>query len=145
MNIFIRRAAPEDAATIAILSHQLGYSISVEQTLENIKAITANKDHAAFVAVHEKQIIGWVCLSYMIQLECPPICELRGLVIDERYRKMGIGKMLINEAKQWSKEKGNDQLSLRCNVKRIEAHLFYQHLGFKEIKQQKAFVIDLDN
>ncbi|HEV8283371.1 MAG TPA: GNAT family N-acetyltransferase [Chitinophagaceae bacterium] len=145
MNIIIRKALPEDAATITMLTHQLGYSISIEQTLQNIKAITANKDHTAFVAVHEKQVIGWICLSYMIQLESPPVCELRGLVIDEGYRKMGIGKMLINEAKRWSKEKGNDQLRLRCNAKRTETHLFYKHLGFKEIKQQKVFVIDLDN
>jgi GNAT superfamily N-acetyltransferase len=54
---------------------------------------------------------------------------------------MGIGKLLIEKAKQWAKEKGNDKIGLPCNVKRTEAHLFYEHLGFTEIKQQKNFVL----
>jgi GNAT superfamily N-acetyltransferase len=63
-------------------------------------------------------------------------------VIHQDFRAKGIGKLLIDEVKHWAKEKGINKLSLRCNVKRTEAHLFYEHLGFKEIKQQKNFVIE---
>ena len=70
-----------------------------------------------------------------------PHCEINGLVIDEKYRGKGVGKLLIEKVKQWAKEKGNDTLSLHCNVKRTGAHLFYEHLGFKEIKQQKNYIL----
>jgi GNAT superfamily N-acetyltransferase len=70
-------------------------------------------------------------------------CEINGLVIDEYHRGTGIGKLLINKVKHWAKEKGNNQIGLHCNVKRIEAHLFYQHLGFTELKQQKNFVMEI--
>jgi GNAT superfamily N-acetyltransferase len=61
------------------------------------------------------------------------------VIVDERYRGHGIGKLLIEKVKQWSEETGNKTLRLRCNMTRKEAHLFYQHLGFKEIKEQKVF------
>jgi GNAT superfamily N-acetyltransferase len=63
--------------------------------------------------------------------------------VNNLYRKKGIGKMLIEKAADWGREKGNKKLRLRCNVKRAEAHLFYQHLNFKESKQQKVFEIDI--
>jgi len=34
-------------------------------------------------------------------------------------------------------------MSLHCNVKRIEAQLYYEHLDFTELKQQKNFVINI--
>ena len=76
-------------------------------------------------------------------IEVMPHCEINGLVIDERQCGMGIGKLLIDKVRHWAKEKGNDKIGLHCNVKRTEAHLFYQHLGFTELKQQKNFVINI--
>jgi hypothetical protein len=56
-------------------------------------------------------------------------------------------KALENCLSKWQnnggKEKGNDKLRLRCNIKRTETHLFYQRLGFKEAKQQKVFEIEI--
>jgi GNAT superfamily N-acetyltransferase len=143
MKVSLRVIVPEDAAAVAILSAQLGYTISEEQTLKNIKAIIENENCEAFVALYEDDVVGWTSISYNIQLESPPSAELRGLVIDERYRKKGIGKMLIEKAKEWGREKGLSLLRLRCNVKRIETHLFYSYLGFVETKQQKVFEITL--
>jgi GNAT superfamily N-acetyltransferase len=76
-------------------------------------------------------------------IEVMPHVEVNGLVIDERFRSKGIGKLLIATVRQWALEKGVDRISLRCNVKRKEAHLFYRHLGFTEIKEQKNFVIEI--
>jgi GNAT superfamily N-acetyltransferase len=143
MEIVVRKISKEDVAAVTALNHQLGYPLSVDQTLQNINAVMENKDHDAFVAVHKNNVIGWIGVARAIQIETLPYCEIRGLIVDDKYRKHGIGKMLIEKAKQWAKEKGNDKLRLRCNVIRTEAHLFYQHLGFKEIKQQKVFEMEI--
>jgi GNAT superfamily N-acetyltransferase len=76
-------------------------------------------------------------------IEVMPHCEINGLVIDQDHRGMGIGKLLVDKIKQWAREKNNSKIGLHCNVKRTEAHLFYEHLGFEEIKQQKNFVINI--
>ena len=143
MEIVVRKISKEDVAAVTALNHQLGYPLSIDQTLQNINAVIENKDHDAFVAADKINVIGWIGVARAIQIETLPYCEIRGLVVDDRYRKLGIGKMLIEKAKQWAKEKGDDKLRLRCNVIRSEAHLFYQHLGFKEIKQQKVFEMEI--
>jgi len=143
MKFTTREMMEKDAEAVNTLSKQLGYPLSIEQTLQNIKAILKSKDHAAFVAEYENKIVGWVGAAQAIMIEVMPHCEINGLVIDEHHRGMGIGKLLIERVKHWAKEKGNDKIGLRCNVKRTEAHLFYEHLGFTELKQQKKFVINI--
>ena len=143
MKVIVREMNVEDAEAVNALSKQLGYPLSIGQTLQNIKAILQSKDHIACVAEYENKIVGWIGAAQAIMIEVMPHSEINGLVIDEFHRGMGIGKLLIDRVKQWAKEKGNDKIGLHCNVKRTEAHLFYQHLGFTELKQQKNFVINI--
>ena len=143
MKIIIREMTADDAKAVNILSKQLGYPLSIEQTLQNIHAILESKDHTAFVAEYENKIVGWIGASQAIMIEVMPHCEINGLVIDQDHRGMGIGKLLVDKVKQWAREKNNSKIGLHCNVKRTEAHLFYEHLGFAEIKQQKNFVINI--
>jgi len=139
----IREMTAKDAGAINALSKQLGYPLSVEQTLQNINSVLQSRDHTAFVAENETMIVGWIGAAQVIMLEVMPHCEINGLVIDEHHRGMGIGKLLIDKVKHWAKEKGNDKIGLHCNVKRTEAHLFYEHLGFTELKQQRNYVINI--
>ena len=143
MEIEIRQIKPQDSAAITKLSSQLGYPLSELQIAKNIQVVLSNKDHDAFVAVHENQVVGWIGVAHTIMIEMTPYCEINGLVINEKYRGKGIGKLLIERAKQWGKEKGNTTIRLRCNVKRKETHLFYQHLGFIETKEQKNFELNI--
>ena len=143
MEISIRSILEDDAAVVNALSQQLGYTLPLELTLSNIKAVISYNGHDAFVAVHEDKVIGWIGVAQAIQIESAPFCEIRGLVVDEKYRNQGIGKLLIEKAKQWGKENGNKTLRLRTNMKRKETHLFYQHIGFKETKEQKVFEMEI--
>jgi len=143
MQISIRQIAPSDAEAVTNLAHQLGYPLSVEQILQNIKAILSASDHNVYVAAHDNRVVGWVGVCQAILLVSLSYCEINGLVVDEKYRGKGIGKLLIDKARQWGKERGNTKLKLRCNVKRTETHLFYQHLGVKDLKKQTNFEIDI--
>ena len=143
MKITIREITANDATAVNALSKQLGYPLSIEQTLQNINAVLQSKDHTAFVAEFTNKIVGWIGASQAIMIEVMQYCEINGLVIDQDHRGLGIGKLLIDKVKQWAREKNNNKIGLRCNVKRTEAHLFYEHLGFAEIKQQKNFVINI--
>jgi len=139
MEILIRDISEQDAEVVNALSTQLGYAMPIEQTLANIKSVLGTKGHGAFVAVHEHKIIGWIGVAEALQIESAPFCEIRGLIVDENYRGHGVGKLLVDKVKQWSKATGNKTLRLRTNMIRKEAHLFYRNLGFKEIKEQKVF------
>ena len=143
MEIVIRSIVEQDAERVNELSMQLGYKMPIGQTLANIRMVLASHGHTAFVALHGHKIIGWIGVAEALQIESAPFCEIRGLIVDEGYRAQGIGKLLIEKVKQWSQETGNKSLRLRCNTIRKEAHLFYRHLGFKEIKEQKVFEMNI--
>jgi GNAT superfamily N-acetyltransferase len=143
VKIFIREIKGEDAEMVAALCGQLGYPMSIDQTLKNINAVISNADHCAFVALIDKNIIGWIGVSYSVQIEIPAYCEIHGLVVDDNHHNSGIGKMLIEYVKLWAKQKGTNKIGVHCNTKRTETHKFYEHLGFKEIKQQKVYEMDI--
>lgn len=143
MEPFIRRINAGDAPAINVLTQQLGYPMSVEQTQQNMNAVLKNNNDDAFVALLDNKIIGWIGVGMSFQIETPAYCVIRGLVVDDHYRNHGVGKMLIEKAKQWSLGKRINKLKLRCNVLRTETHLFYKHLGFKETKQQTVFEINI--
>jgi GNAT superfamily N-acetyltransferase len=143
MKISIRKMELEDAKSVNTLSHQLGYPLSIEQTVENIKAVIQSREHIAFVAEFEGRVVGWAGASQAIMIEVMRHCELNGLVIDKDHHGKGIGKLLIEEVKQWARKNGNSKMSLHCNTKRTDAHEFYQHLGFTDLKKQTNFMIEL--
>lgn len=141
--IFIKEMSVNDSKEVRLLSAQLGYPLSLDQIEKNIHAVLINNDHNAFVAMINNQVVGWIGVSHSLQIEVEAYTEIHGLVIDENFRNAGIGKKLIERAKEWAREKGNTKLQLHCNVIRTETHKFYEYLGFKEIKQQKVYSIDI--
>jgi GNAT superfamily N-acetyltransferase len=143
VNIEIRNIASADAPEIARLSGQLGYPLNEEQARENIMAVMGKEDHRAFVAIDNDKVVGWIHVFVTTQLESASFSEIRGLVIDESHRRKGIGKLLIEQVKSWSRQKQRNLLRLRCNVKRTETHKFYAALGFSEMKEQKVLEIKL--
>ena len=143
MQIEIRTMHVDDAESITFLTAQLGYNLPVYEIITNIKQIQAAPGNLLLVAVCKSKIVGWIHAFKSIHIESKAFIEVCGLVVDEEYRGKGIGKALINEVKQWCLNKGIYRLRLRTNVKRTEAHKFYQTLGFTEIKQQKVFEMNL--
>lgn len=143
MEIQIKPITPEQAGDVQRLSEQLGYSLSFNEIENNIKEVLSNNDHAAFVAMMDGKVAGWVHAFKAVYLESNPFAEIGGLVVDENYRGKGIGKKLIERIKKWTLEKGVIQLRVRSNIKRKDAHRFYINNGFAEIKEQKVFQINL--
>lgn len=143
MNIETRTITPDDAKDVQSLSKQLGYEMSLDDTVEQINEILSSKNDFAAVAVRENKIIGWIHVFRTIRLESKPFVEIGGLVVDEKYRSKGIGRKLIGAIKQWCSQNNVYDLRVRSNVKRNDAHQFYASVGFNETKQQKVFKINL--
>ena len=86
MRIIVREMDVKDAEAVNALSKQLGYTLSVGQTLQNIREVLQSKDHTAFVAEYENKIMGWIGAAQALMIEVMPHCEINGLVIDEHNR-----------------------------------------------------------
>ncbi len=138
--VLIRTAEIKDAARIAILSDQLGYSVTNQQAKERIYKIQNNDNHLLYVAtLDNEELIGWVhayiCDSIVIQT--PAL--ILGLVVDQDYRHQGVGRLLMEEIENWAAKSGAEGVLLRSNIKRNEAHLFYEKIGYTNIKQSLTF------
>jgi GNAT superfamily N-acetyltransferase len=142
--ITIRIAQSRDAENIAKLCHQLGYPTSTEALQQRFQTIQANDHHIIYVALVNEAIVGWVHSHLCDLVMTPPQIVILGLVVDEQHRGCGIGRLLLQHIEQWAEEKGCDTILVRSNIVRTEAHLFYQKIGYKTMKQSKVFVKSLN-
>lgn len=127
----VRPAIPDDADALAPLLEQLGYPAPPEQVRARIARAAADPAYDAFVAEDAEGIVGLVA----VQLGWPferdgPFVRVIALVTDARARRCGVGARLMAEAERWARERGADQVHLTANLRREEAHRFYEGAGY---------------
>jgi len=138
-NLQITQAKIKDSERIAILCEQLRYSATKEQIEERLNKIQNNNSHIIYVAVENDYIIGWAHAHISDLIIIPNQALLFGLVVDKIYRNSGIGRLLMQHIEEWATLVGCEGVILRSNIKRQEAHLFYEKIGYKNIKQSVTF------
>jgi GNAT superfamily N-acetyltransferase len=139
MQYDIRVAETGDAQAIADLSGQWGYQLTKEDMLLCLDNICKNGDHVIYVLLKEGQVIGWIHGIYSLRVESEPFVEIGGLIVDKDFRRLGLGKLLVDKIIEWSLFRNCHLVRVRCNIIRKEANAFYGSVGFKEIKQQRVY------
>ena len=139
LSVSIRQMLPEDAAPVAVLTTQLGDPATEDAIRRRIDLIKDRPDAHLFVAVQGDRVVGWLHVQAISSLENDTRAEIWGLVVSERARGVGVGRRLVEAAEEWAVTRGLSVMSLRSNQLRIEAHGFYEHLGYRVAKTQSAF------
>ena len=146
MDLIIRQATLDDVKDILhiyaeALDH--GKVISVEKAQEIFLKQQQYPDYQVFVAVHEQQIVGTFALLIMENMahNGTPSAVVEDVGILPMFQGKGIGKMMMEFALKYAKEKGCYKMSLSSNLRREKAHQFYESLGFK--KHGFSFLMDL--
>jgi GNAT superfamily N-acetyltransferase len=138
--ITIRAPEPRDYPRMAELAGELGYKSEGAEIARRIAEMRGSPDHAVFVAeTGDGEIAGWIGVFAFRCVEADARAEISGLVVDERMRSAGIGRLLLERAEEWARQKGCAAASVRSNVIRERAHAFYERHGYKHIKTQKSF------
>lgn len=136
----VRPMTSADAEEVAALCSQLGYPATPAEVAHRLGLLDGREDSAAFVAEgSDESIAGWIQVAGRVLLEAAPYAEIGGLIVDERLRGQGIGRMLLDAAEAWALRRGYDELRLRSNVAREEAHAFYARLGYEPIATSHLF------
>ena len=137
----IRQVKEQDCTEIANLASQLGYPASSEAMRLRLQRLLTASSDVVFVAESDpdSELIGWIQGSLTQYLESDYRVEIAGLIVDERFRRNGIGRGLVIRVEEWAAERGAVQASVRCRTSRPEAHLFYESLGYAPAKTQIAF------
>ena len=134
----IREANYDDIDSIVELTKELGYQIKKEEVRRKLKKFELSLAEKIFVAELE-DVVGWMHISLVEPLESEAFGEIRGIVVNQKYRKRGIGTELLRIAEKWTKEKDCKKLRIRTNIKREETRKYYNNLGFISKKTQEVF------
>jgi GNAT superfamily N-acetyltransferase len=137
--VVIRRGKITDAERVAELSGQLGYPATKQEIVKRMKRLTPASQHAVFTAEIAGSVMGWVHVTASRLMVVEQRAEVNGLVVDEAARSQGAGRLLLEEAEKWAIRAGCKSMSVRSNVKREQAHEFYENNGYEHYKTQKAF------
>lgn len=135
----IRLARASDATRLATLSGELGYPSTEKEIRGRLAKLKPASLHAVFVAEIADGVVGWLHVSRNHLLEVPLRAEINGLVVSEAARSQGVGKLLLVAAEDWARKHKCTGMSVRSNVIRARAHVFYEREGYQHYKTQKAF------
>lgn len=81
----------------------------------------------------DKQLAGMVFADISIDPVGSSTGYVRSVIVDERFRGQGIGKLLIQEAVKYLNEMNVDQILINVRSKTERAKNLYERMGFKEI------------
>jgi len=130
----IRQATAKDVPALANLMNILGYPTTVAEMQQRFELLQANPDYLTWVAVYNDQVAGMIGLVRNIYFEKNGLyIRVGALVVNNEFRKMGLGKALLQKATDWAIACGITQIYLTSGNReeRTDAHAFYKHLGFE--------------
>lgn len=146
MEIIIRQATLDDVKHILYIYAEAldnGKVLSLENTQRIFLKQQQYPDYQIYVAVYEQQIVGTFALLIMENMAhlgtSSAVVEDVGVL--PAMQGKGIGKLMMEFALQYAKEKGCYKMSLSSNLRREKAHKFYESLGFQ--KHGFSFLMDL--
>ena len=111
---------------------------------EKIKFFAQNAADKIWVARINEKIVGLLALNCIMPFyKSGLFARVDSLVVDQEFRKFGIGKELMNVAEEYAKKIGCDRIFLTSGNHRQSSHDFYSHLGY--VSNAKYFVKTLGN
>jgi RimJ/RimL family protein N-acetyltransferase len=146
--IRVRRAEPADAQALVELAENVGREEgrwilssegwrSVTDERRFLKTVLRHPDAAVFVAEDEGTVVGRLSLSRDPHPASRHVADL-GLMVAASHRGKGIGRMLLEQAVQWSR---------MSEIRKLELHVFpwngpalrlYESFGFEREGYRKA-------
>jgi GNAT superfamily N-acetyltransferase len=139
----LRAARIGDAAAIAELLGELDYPSTAEQAAERLARIGADASTVAYVAEVEGQVAGLGALHVQNLVERDELgCEVAALVVGERFRRRGIGELLMGAIEAEALARGAKYVVLNTAHRRADAHAFYEALGYEHTGRRYAKELD---
>ena len=135
----MRQLTTDDAEEAAELSGQLGYSANEIVMRQRLESISDDPDRVALGAVLDGLLVGWIDASVERHLQSDDVVDIGGLVVRDGTRGLGIGRLLCAEIEQWTRNKGIGRVRVRSQIKRENAHRFYERDGYEQVKTSLVF------
>ncbi len=135
----IRRAMEKDIPRILELYRQLAFepekhrAPSLNDCLKVFRQMSQYPGYTLLVAEDNGLVVGTTVLAILPGFAhgTSPFAVVEYVVVDEKYRSKGIGKLLMESVKSLAKEAGCYKIMLTSDLRRERAHKFYESLGYE--------------
>lgn len=121
---------------------ELGYSYPLEKASIRFKHLITDTQHHLLIGYRDQktgEVVGYVHAELYEELYCDPLFNILALAVSKNFQKQGIGKMLLDKVEKEAKNRGLSGIRLNSGTSRVDAHAFYNAVGYSEVKTQKKF------
>jgi len=138
VNIVIREACESDLEQVLSLYAQPdldnGAVLTPEEAARIWRGFADFPDYRLYVAQSDGAVIGTFALLIMPNLahRGTPSGVVEDVVVSATHQGGGVGRAMMDFARQRCAEKGCYKMALSSNLKRERAHQFYESLGFEK-------------
>ncbi len=143
MKIQFIKATINDVKTIASLAVLMWTSYTIEALTKEFLSVVNSDNSAVYLLSIENNIVGFAQCGlrhdYVEGTSSSPVGYLEGIFVEEKYRKQGYSKQLLNCCEQWAKEKGCTEFASDCELDNEISRQFHMNLGFKEANRIICF------
>jgi ribosomal protein S18 acetylase RimI-like enzyme len=152
MSVEVRPATIADVPALLDLYRQLaegfgdGPELSVAQGEEILRQIVVQPDRTLLTATVDGAVAGTVDLLVVrpsLTHRGRPWAAVENVVVGREFRRLGVGRALMEEAARRAREAGCHRLQLLSRVQRKEAHAFYRAIGMEASAQ--GFRLNFDH
>ena len=133
-----------DAQEIQSISNfELGYDVNLDIVKKQIRKLTNDNKHNIIIGFENEQtrkIIGFVHAELYESLYMDTGLNILGLAVNSNFQGQGIGKKLMSAIEDYALKNNISYVRLNSNIRRIEAHKFYESIGYVCDKTQKRLI-----
>ena len=138
-NIFFDNANLSDLPALCNLLNILfnieqDFQPDLEKQMVGLTLILNSPSNAVIkvARIDDGEIIGMVSAQLLISTsQGTPSAWIEDMVMNEQYRAQGIGRMLLDIALDWAKQKGATRAQLLVDLDNQPALGYYTHLGWQ--------------
>jgi GNAT superfamily N-acetyltransferase len=132
-NITIRNLLDKDLESLSELYSQFwNEESSIEKMRIKFMELKNNPKYIFLCAIIDDKLAGSVMGIICDELygDCRPFLLMDDMVVDKKYRKNGIGKILLSELEIECKKKNCSQIIFVTETERKDAVSFYESCGY---------------
>ena len=128
----IRQLLPGDAESASQLLAQLGYPTTAAALEGRVRRASESRVDAVVAERADGRLLGLASMQCLRLLTADsPLALLTSIVVEERSRRLGAGRQMVEHLCARAVELGCDRVAVTTHLRRSDAHSFYERLGFE--------------
>ena len=134
----IRRAAPADSMTLAVLASRIWEHEPAELEPE-FATLTASPEAACFLAFDDDKAVGFAQCQlrhdYVEGCDTSPVGFLEGIYVDDSHRRSGVARALLSACEDWARSVGCTEFASDCELDNHDSLAWHLKAGFEEVNR----------